>query len=70
MNNEYPLINDVDAKKYEFHIKDYRPRIEYIIAKERIFLTHTEVLKELEGKGIASALIKASLQDIETKRLV
>ena len=34
-----------------------------------IYLTHTEVLPALEGKGIASQLVLKVLQDIEHKNL-
>jgi len=62
------------AQKYvyllnEYHIDGHTPVIEYIKAKEKIFLTHTEVPKELNGKGIGSAIVKAVLEDIERQDL-
>ena len=65
----YQLIDNEEEKQYEFHIDGRIPRIEYIKAKGKIFLTHTEVPKALEGKGIGSAIIKAALEDIEKKDL-
>ncbi|MEE9365024.1 MAG: GNAT family N-acetyltransferase [Cellulophaga sp.] len=66
---EYELIDNKIAKQYEFHIENTIPKIEYIKAQDKIFLTHTEVPKGLEGKGIGKALIKLALEDIDTKGL-
>ena len=65
MQTNYELIDNVDSKRYEFQIGEYRPRLEYIKAANKIFLTHTEVPKDLAGKGIGSALIKAVLEEVE-----
>lgn len=66
---DHPLIDNYESKRYEMHIGEFVPRIEYILAKDKIYLTHTEVPKELEGKGIASALVKKVLKDIEGRNL-
>ncbi len=63
MNHE--LIDNENAKQYEFHIGDQLAKIEYIKSKDRIFLTHTEVPVALEGQGIGSELTEAVLQDVE-----
>ena len=65
----YNLVDNMQDRQYEFHLDGLIPRIEYIKAKDNIYLTHTEVPKELEGKGIASILIKMALKDIEKKKL-
>ena len=69
MDNNCQLIDNTEAKQYEFHVDGHVPRIEYIKTKEKIFLTHTEVPKALEGKGVGSALVKAVLKDIERQEL-
>ncbi len=66
---EYTLIDNEAAKRYEFHVDGHVPVIEYIKARDKIYLTHTEVPSALEGKGIASALIKKALEDIDAKNL-
>lgn len=63
---KYPLINNKAAKQYEFHIAEKVARIEYIQVKNSIYLTHTEVPVGLEGQGIASSLIKATLEDVKS----
>lgn len=66
---DYKLIDNTEAKQYEYHIDGVIAKIEYIKAKDKIYLTHTEVPKELEGKGVASSLVKQVLEDVETKGL-
>lgn len=46
--------------------------IEYIKVTDAIYLTHTEVPRELEGKGIGSEIILLSLKEIDrqNKKLI
>lgn len=60
--DSYTLIDNKDKKQFEFHIGEIVPRIEYIKVENKIYLTHTEVPKELEGKGVGSKLVKQTLQ--------
>ncbi|MEO1009851.1 MAG: GNAT family N-acetyltransferase [Bacteroidota bacterium] len=63
------ITDNTEAKQYEMHVDGLIPRIEYIRAQDKIYLTHTEVPKGLEGKGIGSALVKMVLEDIDKKDL-
>ncbi len=63
------LIKNEVNNQYEFHIEKFIAKIEYIRKGNRIYLTHTEVPKELEGQGIASDLVKKVLTDIQQKEL-
>ncbi|MEM7380093.1 MAG: GNAT family N-acetyltransferase [Bacteroidota bacterium] len=65
----YELIDNQASKQYEFHVDGTVPRIEYIKAKDKIYLTHTEVPKGLEGRGIGTAIVKAALEDVERQGL-
>lgn len=65
----HQLIDNAEEKRYEMHIEGHTPIIEYIKTKDKIFLTHTEVPKELEGKGIGSSLVKAVLEDVKKQDL-
>lgn len=66
----YQLIDNTAEKQYEFRIEGYTPRIEYIKSQNgEIYLTHTEVPVQLEGRGIASSLAEAVLADIERQGL-
>lgn len=66
---ERKLIDNTEGKQYEYHIDGVIAKIEYIKAKNKIYLTHTEVPTALEGQGVASALVKDVLEDIERKGL-
>lgn len=63
----YKLIDNTDARQYEFKINGLIPKIQYIRAKDRIYLTHTEVPDALKGKGIGSLLVHAALEDIKAQ---
>ncbi len=66
---DYELIDNAEAKQYEFHVDGKTPKIEYIKAQDKIYLTHTEVPKGLEGRGFGTAIVGAALRDIELKEL-
>ena len=66
---DHILIDNQEGRRYEFEIGTHRPRIEYIRAGDRIYLTHTEVPSELAGKGIGTALIASALEAIEQEGL-
>lgn len=69
MERTYELINNTEAKQFEFDLGDTIAKIEYIRAKEKIYLTHTEVPESHGGKGIGSKLIKQTLEHIKTEDL-
>jgi predicted GNAT family acetyltransferase len=69
MNETLELIDNTEKKRYEFHLGSEVPRVEYIRAQDKIYLTHTEVPPSLAGKGIGSKLIGAVLEDIKEKGL-
>jgi predicted GNAT family acetyltransferase len=66
----YSVTNNSVKKQYELLVEDKLARLEYIVAQNRIFLTHTEVPIGLEGRGIGSELIKKVLEDIKTKDMI
>jgi predicted GNAT family acetyltransferase len=69
MGESYDLIDNTGKRRYEFHVGAEVPRLEYIRAADKIYLTHTEVPHSLAGKGIGSALIGAVLKDIKRQGL-
>lgn len=69
MDSDYLLIDNVEAKEFQFRIGESIARIEYIKAKEKIYLTHTEVPRDYEGKGVGSELIKQALENIKARDL-
>lgn len=63
-------IKDNSAlKRYELDIAGEVAFIEYILVKDKIYLTHTEVPKSLSGKGIGSQIVYQALNDVEERKL-
>ncbi len=63
------LTDNKEKKQFEMITGGYTSRIEYMIMGNKIFLTHTEVPAELEGKGIGSKIIQLALEEIEKRNL-
>lgn len=66
---DYQLIDNTEKNQYEFHVNGFIPKIQYRKTGNKIYLTHTEVPVELQGKGIGNLLIKEVLEDIKQKEL-
>ncbi len=66
----YELVDNEERRRYEFHINGETAYLVYIRNEEKIFLTHVEVPRGLEGKGIGSALVSAALEDIQREGLI
>ncbi len=65
----YILTDNPDRKQFELAVEGHTARIEYMIMADKIFLTHTEVPAELEGKGIGSIIVKLALEEVERRGL-
>lgn len=60
------IYQNGEKKRFEWEVEGKTAFIDYILNNQNeIFLTHTEVPRELEGKGIASKLVKAVLDYIK-----
>lgn len=60
------IYQNGDAKRFEWNVEGKTAFIDYNLnTQNEIFLTHTEVPQELEGKGIGSKLVKAVLDYIK-----
>lgn len=55
------LSNDTDRKHFIAEFDGHRGRVEYMVVQDRIIYTHTEVDPALEGRGVASRLVKFAL---------
>ncbi len=58
-----------EKKRFEVTLDGKVAVIEYIRAEDKMYLTHTEVPNEFEGKGIASKMVKQVLQKIKDEGL-
>ena len=59
------ILDNPEKKRFEAPIEGKIAFIEYIRAKDAIYLTHTEVPESLGGRGIGSALVKEVLQQMD-----
>ena len=66
---DFEVVDYPEKKRYEAIIEGAIARIEYIKAKDKIYLTHTEVPQALEGKGVGSKLVAKVLEDIDQQGL-
>jgi predicted GNAT family acetyltransferase len=58
-----PLIDNSELQRFELHVDNHIAFIEYKFKDDKLlFLIHTEVPPELEGKGVASAIVQKALQ--------
>jgi predicted GNAT family acetyltransferase len=61
-------VNDNKAQqRFELNVEGHIAAAYYEIAGGVLTFTHTEVPKELEGKGIASKLVKGALEQVRAK---
>ncbi len=74
MNNytEIPLTNNTSGTKnrFEIHVNGHTAFMEYLISNQQIiYLTHTEVPRQLEGQGVGSALASKVLAHLRREAL-
>jgi predicted GNAT family acetyltransferase len=62
-----PVTDNKAIHKYEMIVEGHRAFIDYKINGNKIYLLHTEVDPELEGRGVARALVEKTLRDIEAR---
>ncbi|RMB57643.1 N-acetyltransferase [Dokdonia sinensis] len=63
------LKNNTEKKQFELLVENNLARIEYIKTQDKIYLTHTEVPSELEGKGVGTAMVHKTLEWVKNNDL-
>jgi len=65
MYENISIINNEPIHNFELFVNDGRAFIDYKQKGDKIFLIHTEVPVEMEGKGVAAAIVEKTLKYIE-----
>ena len=66
--SEIELIKNEDKKRFELVVDNHTAFVEYILTNDNVmFLTHTEVPKSLEGKGVGGSIVEKALEYIKEK---
>jgi predicted GNAT family acetyltransferase len=60
-------VNNESAEQWELTVDGHQAFIAYERTGDRIVYLHTEVPPELEGRGVASTLAKAALDDARAR---
>ena len=58
MYEQLTLVNNEDGQSFELMVDSRRAFIDYKKRGETYLLVHTEVPEEMQGKGIAAALVE------------
>lgn len=58
----YKVIQNTEENRFEINEGGFAAVLEYELQDGNIIFTHTGVPRELEGKGIGSALVKYALE--------
>lgn len=66
---EYQLVKNEEKSRFEIHVDGYVAFVDYKLFKGGISYVHTEVPKDLAGKGIGSSLAKAVLDYVAEHHL-
>ena len=61
--------NNKSKNRFELEIDDHLAFVDYEMSPGSIALTHTEVPKELGGRGVGSILAKAVLENVRAQGL-
>lgn len=66
---ELKIVNNEAARRWEAHVDQQMGVAKYRRRGDAIAFLHTEVPPALEGRGIASRLVRAALDDARTRGL-
>jgi predicted GNAT family acetyltransferase len=56
------VVDNPEESRFEAHVDGQIAFVSYLRRDDTIFFTHTEVPKELEGRGLGSVLARAVLE--------
>ena len=59
---DFSVVDNPEQNQFEVHVDGRVAFVSYLLRGDTIFFTHTEVPKELEGRGLGSVLARAVLE--------
>jgi len=63
------IVDNPEETRFEADVDGHTAFVSYLRRNDTIFFTHTEVPRELEGRGLGSALAKAVLDRARAEHL-
>ena len=66
---DLPAVHNTAAKRFEISLDGQIAFSKYLLVGEKIIIEHTEVPIELEGKGIASRIVRTALDYARAQKL-
>ncbi|BAT60701.1 hypothetical protein GJW-30_1_03250 [Variibacter gotjawalensis] len=64
-----PVVQNNGKSRFELEVEGHTAIAAYTLAGDVITFTHTEVPKELGGKGVGSQLAKGALDSVRAQKL-
>ncbi|MEO8008893.1 MAG: GNAT family N-acetyltransferase, partial [Betaproteobacteria bacterium] len=66
---DLPLAHNTAAKRFEINLEGKIAFSKYMLVGEKMIIEHTGVPIELEGKGIASRIVRSALDYARAQKL-
>ena len=64
-----PLHVNTTERRFEMNVDRHTAFINYKQGGKKVYLIHTEVSSEIEGKGVATSLVEKTLQYLDEHQL-
>ncbi len=64
-SEQLDFTNNTTRSRYELVTEGHISYVEYMLPGKKLILSHTEVPKALEGKGVGSKIMKLVLEDAQ-----
>lgn len=68
-STEVSLKDNPEKSRFEFDLEGQLGLVEYILNRDQIVLTHTEVPGSLGGRGYGSLIIQLALENVKARGL-
>lgn len=69
MNSDVAVVHRPEKNRFETCLEGHTAVVDYTLEQGRLTLTHTGVPRELEGRGVGSALARAALDHARAQGL-